>query len=85
VTVAPGKAAVIRLDWPKGSLAINAEPWAAVWVDGESVGETPIGNISVPIGMHDVTFRHPQLGQQVVRATVTASAPARVSVDMNKK
>ena len=85
VVVSPGKVSPIKIEWPKGSMALNAQPWAEVWVDGERVGETPIGNYSVPIGNHEVIFRHPELGEQVVRATVTATAPARVSVDMRKR
>jgi hypothetical protein len=85
VVVSPGKLSVIRVDWPKGSMALNAQPWAEVWVDGERIGETPIGNHSVAVGTHEVIFRHPELGEQVVRATVTATAPARVSVDMRKR
>ena len=85
VSVSPGQVATLRLDWPKGAMAINAQPWAEVWINGDRIGETPIGNVSVPIGVHEVVFRHPQLGEQVVRATVTANAPARVSVDMRKK
>ncbi len=85
VMVAAGKVSPIALDWPTGSLALNAQPWAEVWINGQSVGETPIGKIVVPIGRHEIVFRHPQLGEQVVRATVTATAPARVSVDMNKR
>jgi hypothetical protein len=84
VTVAPGKVSTIRLEWPKGSMALNAQPWADVWVDGEKKGETPIGNLSVPIGAHEVIFRHPELGERVVRATVTTTTPARVIVDMRK-
>jgi hypothetical protein len=85
VTVSPGQVSPLRLDWPKGSMALNAQPWADVWVDGERVGETPIGNVAVPIGPHEVVFRHPQLGEQVVRTTVTAGQPTRVSVDMRKR
>ena len=72
VTVAPGQVSPVRLEWPKGSMALNAQPWAEVWIDGERVGETPIGNVAVPIGPHEIVFRHPQLGEQVMRATVTA-------------
>jgi hypothetical protein len=85
VVVSPGKVSAIRLEFPKGSMALNAQPWAEVWVDGERIGETPIGNIAVAVGTHEVIFRHPQFGEQVVRATVTATAPARVSVDMRKR
>lgn len=85
VTVAPGKVATMKLDWPSGSVALNAQPWAEVWIGGENVGETPIGKISLPIGTHEIVFRHPQLGQQVVRATVNTTATTRVSVDMTKR
>jgi hypothetical protein len=85
VTVAPGKVSTIGLKWPTGSLALNAQPWADVYIGGQRVGETPIGNVTLPIGTHEITFRHPELGDQVVRATVTTAAPARVSVDMRKR
>jgi len=85
VTVAPGQVSAIKLDWPNGSLALNALPWAEVWVDGERVGETPIGNVAVPIGPHEVLFRHPELGERLVRTTVTLSAPTRLSVDLRKQ
>ena len=85
VLVPPGKIAPIKLDWPKGTIALNAVPWAEVWIDGEKVGETPIGNLSLPIGPHEVIFRHPDLGEQRHTMTVSASTPARLSVDMRKK
>ena len=85
VNVTPGQVSPVRLEWPKGSIAINAQPWAEVWIDGERIGETPIGSVAVPIGTHDITFRHPQFGEQVTRATVTLAAPTRLSVDMKKK
>ena len=85
VQVAAGKVSAIKIDWPKGSLAVNALPWAEVWIDGEKIGETPIGNVAVPIGPHEIVFRHPDLGEQHYSATVSLSAPARVSVDLRKK
>jgi hypothetical protein len=66
-------------------MAINAQPWAGVFIDGERVGETPIGNVPVPIGTYEVRFRHPELGEQVVRSTVTLETPARLSVDLRKR
>jgi serine/threonine-protein kinase len=66
-------------------MSFNAIPWAEVWVDGRQVGETPLANVSVPIGSHEVLFRHPELGEKHVRALVTATAPAKVSVDMRQR
>ena len=85
VQVQAGKVAAVKVDWPKGTIALNAIPWADVWIDGEKVGETPIGNLSVPIGSHEVVFRHPDLGEQRHAVSVTANTPARLSVDMRKK
>ncbi len=85
VQVPPGETATIRLEWPTGSLALNAQPWADVWLDGDRIGETPIGNVQVPIGAHRVVFRHPELGEQAHNVTVTLSAPTRVSADMRKR
>jgi PEGA domain len=64
---------------------LNAVPWAEVWVDGEKIGETPIGNLSLSLGPHEVVFRHPELGEQRHAALVTLKTPARLSVDLRKK
>jgi hypothetical protein len=85
VQVAPGKVTPIRVEFPKGTIALNATPWAEVWADGEKVGETPIGTLQLSIGAHDFVFRHPDLGEQRHTATVTLKTPARLSVDMRKK
>ena len=85
VQVTPGRVTPMRIDIPKGSMALNAAPWAEVWVDGDRLGETPIGNVSLPIGNHDVVFRHPELGEQRHTVTVTLNGPARLSVDMRKR
>jgi hypothetical protein len=85
VNVTPGQVAAVKVEWPNGSMALNAQPWADVWIDGERIGETPIGNVAVPIGPHEVIFRHPELGEQVVRTTVSLKAPSRLSVDMRKR
>ena len=66
-------------------MALNAIPWAEVWIDGEKVGDTPIGNLPVAIGPHEIVFRHPDLGEQKHAATVTLNATARLSVDLRKK
>ncbi len=82
VQVAPGKIAGITLDLPQGVMNLNAAPWAEVWIDGQRVGETPIGNLAVPIGPHEIVFKHPQLGEKRHAVSVTLGAPVRLSVDM---
>jgi hypothetical protein len=85
VDVSAGQVSTVRPDWPQGTLAVNALPWAEVSINGERVGETPIGSVSVPIGTHDIVFRHPDLGERRTTATVTTGAPTRVSMDMRAK
>ncbi|HEX2442961.1 MAG TPA: PEGA domain-containing protein [Vicinamibacterales bacterium] len=82
--VAAGKVAPIGIELPNGVVNINAVPWAEVFVDGRPVGETPIGNLSLPIGPHEVVLRHPQLGERRHALSVVAGQPIRLSVDMNK-
>jgi len=80
-----GKTTRLPLALPKGSISLNATPWAEVWIDGEKVGETPIGNYAVTIGPHEVVFKNPDLGEQHHAATVTAATPVKLSVDLTKR
>lgn len=82
VTVRPDMTTAVMPSLPRGSLTINAQPWAEVWLNGERVGETPLGNLSLPVGRYEVLLRHPELGERKTRVLVTTAAPARVSVDM---
>jgi hypothetical protein len=84
VEVRPGRVTRAPLALPNGSVNINATPWAEVLVDGQRVGETPLGNVQLPIGSHEVRFRHPQLGEQVRTVMITTGAPGRLSVDMKQ-
>lgn len=85
VQVSAGQVSSVRLEWPRGSMAVNAIPWAEVLVDGNRVGETPIGSIAVPIGTHEVVFRHPDLGERRMTVTVTTGDPVKVGVDLRSK
>ena len=82
VQVAPGKVVPIVIDLPHGTVNLNAAPWAEVWMDGRRIGETPIGNLSVPIGAHEIVFRHPEFGEKKHAISVTTAAPVRLSVSM---
>ncbi len=85
VNVTSGKVSTLIVDPPPGSIALNALPWAEVWIDGAKVGDTPIGNFSLPIGSHEVVFKHPELGEQTFTAIVTLKEATRLSADLRKK
>jgi len=84
VQVAAGKTANLAISLPSGRLAVNAVPWADVFMDGASIGTTPLGELAVPIGTHELVFRHPQLGERRQTVTVKAQTPTRIGVDLRK-
>jgi len=82
--VQPGKTASATVRVPNGSVSINALPWANVWLDGQALGTTPLANVDVPLGSHEVLWRHPQFGERRQTIMVTARTPVRVVVDLSK-
>jgi hypothetical protein len=84
VTVEAGKTARVGIPAPNGTLFINANPWADVSVDGRSIGVTPLGDVSVGVGSHEVVWRHPQLGERKKTVVVGAQTPVRLTMDMGR-
>jgi serine/threonine-protein kinase len=84
VEVKAGQSVSVAVSPPNGRLNINAVPWAEVLVDGKLVGETPIGNLSVTLGEHEIVFRHPQLGEVRRSAVVRADGLTRVSANLER-
>jgi PEGA domain-containing protein len=84
VQVVVGKTANATIAVPSGSLSVNALPWADVEIDGRQVGTTPLANMSVPIGSHEIVWKHPQRGERRRTIAVTAGSPARVGIDFNQ-
>jgi serine/threonine-protein kinase len=84
VRITAGRTTRLTVTPPKRPVNINALPWARVTVDGEAVGETPIGALSLSLGSHVLVFRNPTLGERTITATVTADGPNLFSVDLRK-
>jgi hypothetical protein len=84
VDIEPGEVRRVELD-PRGTININAQPWAEVWIDGQKAGETPLANLPIPLGVREIVFKHPQFGERKVSATITAGTPAAVSMDFTKQ
>jgi hypothetical protein len=84
VQVQPGQTVDVPVTIPNGSLSISAVPWADVWLNGQPIGQTPLGHVAVPIGEHEVTWRHPQLGERKQKVRVTTHTATRVGVDFGR-
>jgi hypothetical protein len=84
VTFRAGEITSLSIAVPPGRLNVNAVPWAEVWIDGRSAGETPLGNLTVPIGQHELVFRHPDLGERRQTVLVRADSVTRVSTTFDR-
>jgi hypothetical protein len=81
VSVGARRTEALNVEAPAGTLHVNARPWASIWVDGRRLGDTPIGNLALPVGEHEVVFRHPQFGEARRSVVVGARTPARISLE----
>lgn len=79
VTVLGGQMASVAIPVPNGRININAVPWADVWIDGTSAGQTPLANLELAIGRHEIIFRHPQFGERTETVVVKVDGITRVS------
>ena len=85
VEVAAGRVSRIEVNVPDGTVNLNAAPWAEVYLDGRSLGETPIANASVTAGTHEVIFRNPQFVELRQMVTVASGKATRLAVTLTKK
>ena len=85
VEVSAGRVARIEVNVPDGTVNLNAAPWAEVYLDGRSLGETPIANASVTAGTHEVIFRNPQFNELRQMVTVASGKATRLAVTLTKK
>jgi len=79
VTIRPGAVIPLTITPPMGQISVNAEPWAQISIDDQPIGETPLANLPVSLGEHEVVFRHPQFGERRETVIVRADAPTRIS------
>src|SRR5215475_5704580 len=84
VRIESGKTVDRAVAVPTGMLSVNAVPWANVSVDGGEIGTTPLANVSLPIGSHEVVWRHPQLGERRRTIMITAKTPTRIGMDFKQ-
>ena len=79
VNVRGGQMTTVNIAVPNGRISINAAPWAEVDIDGKPAGETPLANLSLPIGTHEITFRHPEHGVKKQTVIVKVDGLTRVT------
>jgi len=84
VDIKAGQIVPLTISPPDGRVSVNAVPWAQVSINGKLIGDTPLGNLQLPVGEHEVTFRHPQLGEQTQKVIVKSGVLTRVSASLTR-
>ena len=80
VTFPAGQIGTLSVSVPNGRLSANCQPgWAELYIDQKLIGETPMANISLPPGQHEVLFRHPKLGDHRETVIVRPDTLTRVA------
>ena len=82
VKIEAGRVAKINVPIPDGTLSVNATPWAEVSVDGNPIGPTPLGNIPLKAGSHELVFKNPKFAEKKQTVMVRPGQPARVTINM---
>ena len=83
VEIEPGLGKRLTIN-PTGLANLNASPWAEVWMNGKKLGDTPLANIQLPLGTHEIVFKNPDFGERRMTTTIRANAPVALSVDLRK-
>ena len=84
VSVKAGELTTRTIRLPNGKLSVNAVPWADVTIDGTSVGQTPLANLPVVVGEHQIVFKHPEFGDQQMTALVKVDGVTRIAATMKR-
>jgi hypothetical protein len=84
VNVKGGQMSTLSIALPTARVSVNAVPWAEVEVNGKTLGETPLANLTMQIGTHEFTFKHPELGVRKQTVVVKVDGQTRVTQVFDK-
>ena len=78
VDIKPGEVAAVTIQLPPATVEIVAPPEAEILVDGQLVGQAPLGPLKIAVGTREIVMRHPTLGERRQVVSVTYNGPARI-------
>jgi hypothetical protein len=82
VDVEPGATASLSVVPPPSALSVTSTLPATVAVDGEAAGETPLADVPIKLGTHEIVVRSAS-GERRFTTTVTVM-PVHIDVDFSK-
>ena len=77
-----GKAATLHVEPPGVAISANARPCADVLLDRTNISQTPLANMLVTVGSHELVFSNLQFGERKRTVIVTASGLNRIAADL---
>ncbi len=83
VFVKPGEITALSIAPQRSTISVTATAPASVWVDGSRVGETPITELPLDLGTHDVVVRHADSDERRFAVTATMK-PILLNADFSK-
>ena len=67
----------------KAVVSIDASPWGQVWLDGKSLGDTPLAELKIAAGEHQLKVSNPETGKNnSQRLTLKPGERRTVRVDL---
>jgi hypothetical protein len=76
--IRPGEVSAVTIQMPPATIEIVAPAEAEILIDGQTVGQAPLGPLQVAVGTREIMMRHPTLGEQRRVVSVTYSTPVKV-------
>jgi hypothetical protein len=78
-TIEPGQVVTYSIALPTSVIRINGPEGTEVSIDGATAGRTPLGDLPVTIGTHEVVGTSPAMGQRRESIEVKLGEPAEVT------
>ena len=70
VEIKAGEVSAFNVSPPIGRVSVKTDPGTEIFVEGEKVAVGPMSELELPVGMREITVRHPELGEKSVRVDV---------------
>ena len=64
----------------RGIERLKTAAGAEILMDGQSLGTAPLGELEVPVGVHNIVVRHPELGDKRVTVDIKRDQSQDITV-----
>jgi hypothetical protein len=80
LVVRPGETTPHTVSLPSGTLRVAAPDGAVIFIDGQPTAGNPREGLSLAIGSHDISARHPELGERRMAVDVKQGGLTEVAL-----